>query len=58
MKNITALYIILCIMQCIILLNVTVFDGEFAGIMMALSTILFIIGSIFYSSSRQRKNIN
>ncbi|GGE72916.1 hypothetical protein GCM10007140_23530 [Priestia taiwanensis] len=58
MNNITGIYITLCIMQFVVLLNITVFNSEFNGITMMINSILFLVGTIFYASSRQRKNIN
>ncbi|WP_185907840.1 hypothetical protein [Psychrobacillus soli] len=54
MKAITGLYIIIVFMQFITLTNITLFNGEWNGIAMALSTGLFIAGTAFYFMNRKK----
>lgn len=54
MKTITGLYIIIILMQFITLTNITLFNGEWNGIAMALSTALFIAGTAFYFMNRKK----
>ena len=55
MRAITGLYIIIVLMQLITLTNITLFNGEWNGIAMALSTGLFIAGTAFYFMNRKTK---
>ncbi|WP_391118998.1 hypothetical protein [Psychrobacillus sp. L3] len=55
MKPITGLYIIILLMQFITLTNITLFNGEWNGIAMWLSTGLFIAGTAFYLLNRKQK---
>ncbi|WP_186321382.1 hypothetical protein [Bacillus sp. FJAT-22090] len=53
MKAITGLYIIIVLMQFITLTNITLFNGEWNGIAMWLSTGLFIAGTTFFLMNRK-----
>lgn len=52
MKGITGLYITLVLLQVITLVNVTLFDGKWNGIALALSTTCFVVGSLFFIKGR------
>jgi len=52
MKSITGLYITLVFVQIVTLVNITLFDGELHGIVLALSTIFFLAGSAFFMKGR------
>ncbi|SES23418.1 hypothetical protein [Psychrobacillus sp. OK032] len=55
MRAITGLYIIIVLMQFITLTNITLFNGEWNGIAMLLSTCLFIAGTAFFFMNRKTK---
>lgn len=55
MKYINGLYISLILMMFINLLNITMFDNEYSGIAMYLSSVIFIIGSAFFGSAKRLK---
>ncbi|WP_413381896.1 hypothetical protein [Alkalihalobacillus sp. 1P02AB] len=55
MRTYTILFIIIAIMHTANLVNVTLFKGEWNGIVLMLSNILFII-AIFYFSIEFRVN--
>ncbi|ARD48291.1 hypothetical protein SporoP37_09045 [Sporosarcina sp. P37] len=52
MKEIKGLYIILCSIFLVNLTNITLFNGDWNGIAMWLSTGLFIAGTAYYLLSR------
>ena len=52
MKSITGLYIAFVLLQVITLVNITIFDGKWNGIGLALSTICFLAGSFFFMKGR------
>ncbi|MEK4576712.1 hypothetical protein [Bacillus sp. FSL R12-0074] len=56
MKNIAGLYVIICLMQLVTLINITLFNGEWNGFALWLCTGLFIGGTAFYISSRKKLN--
>lgn len=49
MRTLTTLIIIIAVMHISNLINVTLLDGEWSGIVTWLSTILFIISMVVYS---------
>ncbi|MED0970767.1 hypothetical protein [Bacillus paramycoides] len=55
MKYINGLYISLILMMFINLLNTTIFDNEYSGITMYSSSVIFIIGSTFFTSAKRLK---
>ncbi|WP_166462395.1 hypothetical protein [Psychrobacillus vulpis] len=55
MRAITGLYIVIVLMQFITLTNITLFNGEWNGIALWLSTGLFIAGTAFYVMNRKTK---
>lgn len=50
------LYISICLMQVIILTNITLFDGQRNGVTMWLCTALFVFSSTVFGLSRKNKN--
>ncbi len=48
MKTYTILFILIAIMHLITLINVTLFEGEWNGIALFLSNILFIIACYYF----------
>ncbi|GAB0168027.1 hypothetical protein LSPCS325_14640 [Lysinibacillus sp. CTST325] len=50
-----ALYITICVMQFIVLTNITIFNGQWNGITMWLCTGIFIISTAVFISSRSIK---
>jgi hypothetical protein len=52
MKEITGLYVILIAIFLVNLTNITLFNGEWNGIAMWLSTGLFIAGTAYFLMSR------
>ena len=50
MKTSTILFIIIAVMHTITILNTTILEGEWNGIALLSSNILFIIGVIFYGA--------
>ena len=57
MKTYIILFFIVALMHTITLVNITLFSGEWNGIVLSLSTILFLI-AIFYFSTEFRANRN
>ncbi|MGE7887644.1 hypothetical protein ACQKN7_09710 [Bacillus cereus] len=57
MKYINGLYISLILMMFINLSNITIFDNEYSGIAMYISSVIFIIGSAFFGSAKRLKII-
>ncbi|MGG0730686.1 hypothetical protein [Bacillus paramycoides] len=55
MKYINGLYISLILMMFINLLNTTIFDNEYSEITMYISSVIFIIGSTFFTSAKRLK---
>lgn len=55
MRTYLILFIIIAIMHSITLINIAIFNGEWNGIVMFLSTTLFII-AVFYFSTEYRAN--
>lgn len=55
MKTYLVLFIIIAIMHSITLINIAIFNGAWNGIVLFLSTTLFII-SVFYFSTEYRAN--
>jgi uncharacterized membrane protein len=51
-KSVTGMYLIMCIMQFIILANITIFNGKWNGITMSLCTLLFIVGTGFFVTAK------
>jgi len=56
MRVILILYISICLMQVIILTNITLFDGQWNGITMWLCTAIFIFSSTVFSLSGKNKD--
>lgn len=55
MKSITGLYILFVLIHLINLANITLFNNEWNGITLWLSTGLFIAGTSFYLLNRKAK---
>ncbi|MET3194027.1 putative membrane channel-forming protein YqfA (hemolysin III family) [Bacillus sp. OAE603] len=59
MKTHSILFVVIFLIHTINLVNVTLFDGEWNGIVLMLSNILFLIGVIYYGiefrANRNRK---
>ncbi|PFM53498.1 hypothetical protein COJ48_30740 [Bacillus cereus] len=55
MKYINGFYISLILMMFINLLNTTIFDNEYSGVTMYISSVIFIIGSTFFTSAKRLK---
>lgn len=56
MKYTIMLYIAICMMQIIILANITIAKGAYNGLAMWLCTAVFVFASTIFGLSRQRKN--
>ncbi|WP_422122286.1 hypothetical protein DHX103_10775 [Planococcus sp. X10-3] len=54
MNQLKGLYISLILIMAVTLLNSTVFNGEYAGIAMFVSVILFIVATLFYINASHR----
>ncbi|RWZ58619.1 hypothetical protein EQV77_06540 [Halobacillus fulvus] len=57
MKTYVILFVVLTVMHIMTLVNVTLFEGEWNGIVLFASNILFLIGAIFFGTefrARQR----
>ncbi|WP_053360870.1 hypothetical protein [Bacillus sp. FJAT-27251] len=50
MKTSTILFIIIILMHTINLINVTLFEGEWNGIVLMLSNILFLIAVVYFGA--------
>jgi len=48
LKTQSILFVVIFLMHTINLINVTLFEGEWNGIVLMLSNILFLIGVIYY----------
>lgn len=48
------LYISICLMQIIILSNITIFDGEWNGITMWLCTGIFLVATVLFASTNKK----
>lgn len=48
------LYISICLMQIVILSNITIFDGEWNGITMWLCTGIFIVATALFISTNKK----
>lgn len=55
MRHNLVLYIVICLMQFIILTNITLLDEQWNGVVMFLCTFLFIFASTIFGLSRQNK---
>ncbi|EJV93571.1 Uncharacterized protein BC141101_01533 [Bacillus toyonensis] len=55
MKYINGLYISLILMVFVNLLNTTIFDNEYSGITMYISSVIFVIGSAFFINAKRLK---
>ncbi|MDM5436288.1 hypothetical protein QUG02_27465 [Bacillus hominis] len=55
MKNINGLYISLILMMFVTLLNTTIFDNEYSGITLYISSVIFVIGSAFFINTKRLK---
>ncbi|WP_144597645.1 MULTISPECIES: hypothetical protein [Bacillus] len=55
MKNINGLYISLILMMFVTLLNTTVFDNEYSGITLYISSVIFVIGGAFFINTKKLK---
>ncbi|MGF9853518.1 hypothetical protein ABHN09_18480 [Bacillus paramobilis] len=55
MKYINGLYISLILMVFVNLLNTTIFDNEYSGITMYISSVIFVIGSAFFINIKRLK---
>ncbi|MFN7249886.1 MAG: hypothetical protein ACK4M9_03755 [Anaerobacillus sp.] len=53
MKTYTILFIVIVLMHLITLVNATVFKGEWSGIVLHLSNILFIIACVYFGIERR-----
>jgi len=54
-KYINGLYISLILMVFVNLLNTTIFDNEYSGITMYISSVIFVIGSAFFINAKRLK---
>ena len=50
MKTYRVLFVIILILHVMTLVNVTLLDGDWNGIVMWLSTVLFLIAVLFFST--------
>ncbi len=50
MKTSTILFMIIAVMHTMTILNTTLLEGEWNGIVLLVSNILFIIGVFYYSA--------
>jgi c-di-AMP phosphodiesterase-like protein len=57
LKTYSILFIVVALMHTITLVNITIFSGEWNGIVLFLSTTLFVI-AVFYYSAEFRANRN
>ncbi|KAB2448664.1 hypothetical protein ACQCWD_30905 [Bacillus thuringiensis] len=55
MKYINGLYISLILMVFVNLLNTTIFDDEYSGITMYISSVIFVFGSAFFINAKRLK---
>ncbi|MDR4986916.1 hypothetical protein CN491_16100 [Bacillus cereus] len=55
MKNINGLYISLILMMFVTFLNTTIFDNEYSGITLYISSVIFVIGSACFGNARRLK---
>ena len=55
MKTTTRLFLFALLMQAVMLINVTIFNSEWDGIMMAVNTLLFLLICITYATDRMKK---
>ncbi|TKI15665.1 hypothetical protein FC696_04730 [Bacillus wiedmannii] len=55
MKYINGLYISFILMIFINLLNTTIFDNKYSGIIMYISSVIFTIGSAFFINAKRLK---
>lgn len=53
LKTYTILFVVIVLMHTINLINITLFDGEWNGIVLMLSNILFLIGLVYYGSEQK-----
>ncbi len=53
MKTSFILFIIVCFMHFSTLINITVFEGEWNGIVITISTMLFLIAVYHYGNERR-----
>ncbi|MBN8209018.1 hypothetical protein JI666_09700 [Bacillus sp. NTK071] len=53
MKTYTILFILLFVMHTTTLVNVTIFNGEWNGIVLFLSTTLFMIAAFYFAIERR-----
>ncbi|WP_082233134.1 hypothetical protein [Halobacillus massiliensis] len=53
MKTYKVLFIIIFLMHMLTLVNATVFNGELNGIVMWISTVLFLIAIIYFSTEHR-----
>ncbi|MFE8699735.1 hypothetical protein ACFYKX_03755 [Cytobacillus sp. FJAT-54145] len=57
MKTYVVLFVIVAFMHTITLVNITIFSGEWNGIVLTISSILFLI-AVFYFSTENRASRN
>lgn len=55
MKYNFILFILICLMQLVILTNITLFDGDLNGITLWLCTAIFIASTTVFGLSRKNK---
>ncbi|MFD1019637.1 hypothetical protein [Thalassobacillus hwangdonensis] len=56
MRTSTILFLLLFLIHTTTMVNITVFDGEWNGIALMISNILFLVAAIYYGSEyRARK---
>jgi len=55
-KTYSILFVIVVLMHTITLMNITLFKGEWNGIVLLLSTILFLIAVVYFSVERRANN--
>ncbi|MBN8234080.1 hypothetical protein JF544_02430 [Halobacillus kuroshimensis] len=59
MKTYGVLFALLLITHTMTLVNITIFDGQWNGIVLFLSSILFLIGAVFFGTEfKARRKMN
>ncbi|ARK32472.1 hypothetical protein [Halalkalibacter krulwichiae] len=53
MKTYSILFMIVALMHTMILVNVTIFKGEWNGIVLFVSTILFLFAAVYFGIERR-----
>ncbi|MFC0470694.1 hypothetical protein ACFFHM_09355 [Halalkalibacter kiskunsagensis] len=53
MKTYSILFIVIAIIHTTILINITIFNGEWNGLVLFISNILFLIAAVYYGIERR-----